>query len=64
MVEIEVGARYLCRDGYTRRVGRIWGDGTITWVMDPPPVIAEEIAGTCTPEAFVAMAASGGKEVA
>lgn len=56
MTGIEVGVRYLCRDGRARRVGRDWGDGTITWVMDPPPVIAEEIVGTCTHEAFAAMA--------
>lgn len=55
MIEIEAGARYLCRDGHARRVGRDWGDGSITWIVDPPPVVADEIVGTCTPEAFAEM---------
>ena len=55
MAKVEVDALYRCHDGYVRRVGRDWGDGTISWIMDPPPVIADAIVGTCTHEAFAAM---------
>ncbi len=59
MTEIEEGGLYPCRDGYVRRVGRDWGDGTLTWVLDPiPPVPLTHdglAAATCTINAFIAM---------
>jgi len=59
VTEIETDGRYLCRDGYVRRVGRSWGDGTLTWVLDPAPAVPLTLdgmaAGTCTTKAFVEM---------
>jgi hypothetical protein len=55
MAKVEVDTLYLCRDGHVRRVGRDWDDGTITWILDPIPAIADALVGTCTREAFAAM---------
>ena len=59
MTEIRTDGRYLRRDGYVRRVDRTWGDGTLTWLLDPVPAIPLTLdgvaAGTCTTKAFIEM---------
>lgn len=59
MTELEIDARYLCRDGHVRRIGRDWSDGTITWVLEPIPAVlrgrAKAAVGTCTRETFAAL---------
>jgi hypothetical protein len=50
---------YVVRPGHYRRkadgrtvIAADWTDGDVSWILDPMPVIASALVGTCSAEHF------------